>query len=54
MLENDIASSGNGAFDVLDPNERQILAQVYLDAVCCRDVFNARYKSNMTIDERYL
>lgn len=34
MLENELTSGEQETIDVLDPEERRKLAQVYLDAVC--------------------
>lgn len=34
MLENELTGGEQETLDVLDPEERRKLAQVYLDAVC--------------------
>ena len=54
MLENDLVSGDNEPLYILDPDERQTLAQIYLDAVCSYKPSRIGRVSNSAIDEWYL
>lgn len=51
MLENDLNAGANGPLDVLEPDERLTLAQVYFNAVCRDKPFKSIAIPNQATDE---
>ena len=51
MLENDLTIGGNEEFNVLESGERKVLAQVYLEAVRCSELFSLSGMSHKMIQQ---